>query len=210
MYLIAGLGNPGAKYFSTRHNIGFRVIDALTEYFRLDKFIHEERFLSAKAYYKDNVVILMKPLTYMNLSGIAIKEFFDKFEIPITSLDKLLVIYDDVNIDFGTIRIRPSGSDGGQNGIKSVIYEMQSEDIPRLRAGINNQTELEKIKAEGGSLADFVLSEFNDEETQALGKVTEVCRDAVLCFIENGIKDSMNMYNGSVFDIGKQEKDNPN
>jgi PTH1 family peptidyl-tRNA hydrolase len=210
MYLIAGLGNPGAKYFSTRHNIGFRVIDALAEYFTIDKFIHEEHFLAAKADYKDNVVILMKPLTYMNLSGIAIKGFYDRFEIPITSLDKLLVIYDDVNIDFGTIRLRPSGSDGGQNGIKSVIYKMQSEDIPRLRIGINKQTELEKIKAEGGSLADYVLSEFNDEETKALGKVTEACRDAVLCFIEKGIKESMNTYNGSVFDIDKQENDNPN
>ena len=212
MYLIVGLGNPGTKYFSTRHNIGFRVIDALAEFFRTDKFIHEERFLAAKADYKDNVVILMKPLTYMNLSGIAIKEFVDRFETP---FDKILVIYDDVNIDFGTIRLRPSGSDGGQNGIKSVIYEMLSEDIPRLRVGINNQTGLEKIKAEGGSLADFVLSGFNEEETKALGKVTEVSRDAVLCFIEKGIKESMNIFNGNIFGSDKKENDkvendNPN
>lgn len=206
MYLIAGLGNPGAKYFNTRHNIGFRVIDALAEFFRTDSFIHEEHFLAAKADYKDNVVILMKPLTYMNLSGIAIKEFTDKFEIP---AEKILIVYDDVNIDFGTVRIRPSGSDGGQNGIGSVIYEMQSEDIPRLRVGINNQTELEKIKTEGGSLADFVLSEFNEEETKALGKVIEVCKDAVLFSVENGIKEAMNIYNKNIFDTGTEEN-NPN
>jgi len=206
MYLIAGLGNPGAKYFNTRHNIGFRVIDALAEFFKTDKFIHEEHFLAAKADYKDNIVILMKPLTYMNLSGIAIKEFTDKFEI---APENILVIYDDVNLDFGTIRLRPSGSDGGQNGISSVIYEMQSEDIPRLRAGINNHTELEKIKSEGGSLADFVLSEFTTEETKALSKITEVCRDAVLCCIEKGIKEAMNAFNGNIFDTGKEEN-NPN
>src|SRR5438034_1946465 len=159
MYLIAGLGNPGAKYFNTRHNIGFRVIDALADFFKTERFVHEENFLAARADYKDNIVILLKPLTYMNLSGFAIKEFTDKFEIP---LENIIIVYDDVNLDFGTIRLRPSGSDGGQNGISSVIYEMQSEDIPRLRAGINNQTELEKIKTEGGSLADYVLSEFKN------------------------------------------------
>ena len=191
MYLIAGLGNPGAKYFNTRHNIGFRVIDALAEYFRIESFKHEEHFLASLAEYKENVVILMKPLTYMNLSGIAIKEFTDKFEIP---LKNMIIVYDDVNLDFGTIRLRPSGSDGGQNGISSVIYEMQSEDIPRLRAGINNQTELEKIKSEGGSLADYVLSEFTKEEEKALGKITEVCRDAVLCYIDKGISEAMNTF----------------
>jgi PTH1 family peptidyl-tRNA hydrolase len=202
MYLIAGLGNPGLKYFNSRHNIGFIVIDKLAGFFKMDKFISEQHFLAGKAEYKDNIVILMKPLTYMNLSGIAIKEFSDKFEIPV---ENILVIYDDVNLDFGTIRMRPSGSDGGQNGIKSVIYEMQREDIPRLRVGINNQTEMEKVRAEGGSLADYVLSDFTEEEKKVLDKVTDAARDAALGFIDPGINETMNIHNRNVLDSNTGE-----
>src|SRR5437667_12198497 len=113
MYLIAGLGNPGAKYHNTRHNIGFIVIDKLAQFFKAGGFVQEELFLAAFAEYKEKTAVLMKPLTYMNLSGRAVKEFSDRYEIP---KENILIVYDDVNLSFGTLRMRPCGSDGGQNG----------------------------------------------------------------------------------------------
>jgi PTH1 family peptidyl-tRNA hydrolase len=194
MYLIAGLGNPGIKYHSTRHNIGFMVIDKLAGFFKIKSFKSEELYMAAMANYNENIVILMKPMTYMNLSGKAVKEFSDRFEIP---KENILVVYDDVNLNFGTMRIRQAGSDGGQNGIKSVIYEFETEEIPRLRIGIKNDAELEKVKNEDGSydLAGYVLDEFSGSEAKELDKVVTAATGAVLSFISIGIKETMNTYN---------------
>lgn len=192
-YCIIGLGNPGAKYFNTRHNIGFIVIDRLAEFFRIESFILENNYLYATALYNDKKIVLLKPVTYMNLSGRAVKEFYNQHEIlP----ENTLIIYDDVNLDFGVLRMRPSGSDGGQNGIKSVIYEMETEEIPRLRVGIKNETDLEKVKTdEGYDLAEFVLSEFNSDEAQNVEAVTGAALKAVLSFINDGIDAAMNLHN---------------
>ena len=199
MYLITGLGNPGSRYTNTRHNIGFVIIDRLAEFFKINSFILENNYLYAEASYKNNQVVLMKPLTYMNASGKAVKSFYDKYELK---TENTLIIYDDINLDFGVLRMRPSGSDGGQNGIKSVIYEMETDEIPRLRIGIGNNNEFEKTKAEDEYvLADFVLSEFTIDEAKSVGKVTEAARDAVLTFIEHGIKETMNKHNKRVIDI---------
>jgi PTH1 family peptidyl-tRNA hydrolase len=194
MYLIAGLGNPGIKYQNTRHNIGFMVIDKLAGFFKIKSFKSEELYLAAMADYNENIVILMKPMTYMNLSGRAVKEFSDRFEIP---KENILVVYDDVNLNYGTMRIRPAGSDGGQNGIKSVIFEFESEEIPRLRIGIRNEEELEKVKNEDGSydLAEYVLNEFSGSEAKELDKVVTAATGAVLSFISTGIQETMNNYN---------------
>ena len=196
MYLIVGLGNPGLKYFNTRHNIGFTVIDKIAEFFKITHYTEESDYLYAVSQFRDKQVVLMKPLTYMNASGRAVKEFFDKYEV---SLENILIIYDDVNLDFGVLRMRPSGSDGGQNGIKSIIYEMQTEEIARLRIGIRNFEEMEKLKTDDDfDLADYVLSEFTDDEIKISGSVIEASKDAALSFVEHGIKETMNRHNKDV------------
>ena len=196
MYLIAGLGNPGTKYHNTRHNIGFMVIDKLADFFKTPLNAKEELFMAGLAEYNDEKVVLLKPMTYMNLSGRAVKDFSERFEVP---KEKILVVYDDVNLEFGTLRTRPSGSDGGQNGIKSVIYEFESEEIPRLRIGIKTETELEKVKTEDGSydLAEYVLDEFSAGETKDLDKIVTAAKDAVLSFVKDGIGETMNNFNKS-------------
>lgn len=197
-YCIAGLGNPGARYFNTRHNIGFITIDRLAEFFKIESFMMEDHYLYAIAEYNGKNIALLKPLTYMNLSGKAVKTFCEKHNIK---NENTLIIYDDINLDFGVLRMRPSGSDGGQNGIKSVIYEMQSEDIPRLRIGVWNDDEFEKTKIEDGyNLAEFVLSDFVEDEMNNLDKVTEAAKDAVLLYAGKGIKEAMNKYNKRVLE----------
>lgn len=201
MYLIVGLGNPGARYHNTRHNAGFLVIDKLAEFFKIETFKFENNFLYAVTDYNDKQdnkiqVVLMKPLTYMNLSGEAVKYFYDKYEIE---KENILIIYDDVNIDLGTLRLRPSGSDGGQNGIKSIIYHMETDEIPRLRFGIKCGEEFEVLRAkEDFSLAEYVLQPFEENELELFKRSIERAKDAVISFINNGIKESMNLYNGII------------
>ncbi|MGH2574147.1 MAG: aminoacyl-tRNA hydrolase [Ignavibacteria bacterium] len=197
-YCIAGLGNPGKRYLNTRHNIGFKVIDRLKEFFKINSSLSENNYQFVTAEYESKIIMLIQPLTYMNSSGTALKEFTEKNKIP---LENILIVYDDVNLDFGTIRIRPSGSDGGQKGMHSIIYEIQSENIPRLRIGIRNLAELEKFRIVSNyNLADYVLSEFTADERTSLDKILDASRDAVLCFIEYGIKDAMNKFNRNILD----------
>lgn len=203
MYLIVGLGNPGSGYHNTRHNAGFLVIDKLAEFFKIETFEFEENYLYAVTDYavtdhKDKQVVLMKPLTYMNLSGKAVREFYERYEI---SKENILIVYDDVNLDLGVLRLRPNGSDGGQNGIKSVMYEMESDEISRLRFGIRQGEDFEKIKAEDGfSLADYVLSGFDENELDTLEKTVGRAKDAVLSYINIGINDTMNLFNRNILD----------
>ena len=193
VYCIVGLGNPGARYHSTRHNIGFIVIDKLAEFFKIESFEFEDNYLYAVSQYKEKQVVLLKPLTYMNASGLAVREFYDKYDIE---AGNMLIVYDDVNLDFGVLRLRPSGTDGGQNGIKSVIFEMGTEEIPRLRIGIRFEQEFQKTGLDPDyRLADYVLSEFTDEEAENLDKVTDTARAAILSFIDEGIAGSMNEFN---------------
>ncbi len=198
LYLIVGLGNPGARYHNTRHNAGFFVIDKLAEFFKIETFEIEDNYFYAVTDYKDKQVVLLKPLTYMNLSGKAVKEFFDKYEI---SKDNILIVYDDINIDLGVLRIRAGGSDGGHKGIKSVVYEMETDIIPRLRFGIRPGGDFEKIRSlEGFNLADYVLTGFHKNELESLEKVVETAKDAVLSFIDNGIQETMNSFNRNVLE----------
>lgn len=188
-----GLGNPGARYHSTRHNFGFIAIDKLAGFFKIESFELEDNYLYAVCEYKEKQIVLLKPLTYMNASGLAVKDFYNKYEIE---AGNMLIVYDDVNLDFGVLRMRSSGTDGGQNGIKSIIYEMGTEEIPRLRVGIRNEAEFQKIGPDSDySLADYVLSEFTDEESENLDKVIDTVQSAVLSFIDRGIAGSMNEFN---------------
>lgn len=196
-YCIVGLGNPGLKYFNTRHNLGFRVIDKLAEFFKIEKFTDGEIFQASLVEYKQKNLILVKPLTYMNASGKAVKLLAERFEI---TPEKFLIIYDDVNLDYGVLRLRPGGSDGGQNGMASVIYEMMTEDIPRLRIGIKNEEELGKLKNDAGEtdLAEFVLSPFTENELKDLDKIIYESKNAVLYYIDEGITAAMNDFNKNV------------
>ena len=180
------------------------VIDRLAEFFKIKSFKTDTNFEAAAVKRNEEVLVLMKPLTFMNLSGLALKEFTSRFSIP---GEDILVIFDDVNLDFGTIRIRPSGSDGGQKGMHSIIYEMQYENIPRLRIGIRNSEELEKFSFGGRTdLADYVLSEFLPDETKKLGFLLDKSKDAVLSFVDAGVKETMNIFNKNFL---KEENTNP-
>jgi PTH1 family peptidyl-tRNA hydrolase len=214
--LIVGLGNPGNKYRHTRHNIGFLVLDKLAKFFKIKSSETEDDYEFAVKEYKDTTIVLMRPLTFMNRSGFAVREFFENYEI---SGENVLIVYDDVNLDFGTIRLRPSGSDGGHKGMQSVIYEMHTEDIPRLRIGIKNPAELEKFELkltpeapeqnhesmsevhEGKyDLAEYVLSNFTDDEIQKMDIILDFSKDAVLSFIGHGIEETMNKFNKNVLE----------
>ena len=198
MNLIVGLGNPGNKYKNTRHNIGFLIIDKLAEFFKINSFRSEDDYLLADTEYKSHTVALLKPQTFMNLSGVAVKEFYERYEVE---AEDMLIVYDDLNLDFGTLRMRPSGSDGGQKGIQSVIYHMETEFIPRLRIGIRNDEELEKFKYDDKyDLAEFVLSGFTPGELEQIGKITDASVNAVLSLIENGLRDTMNNFNKNILE----------
>lgn len=193
VYCIAGLGNPGARYHDTRHNIGFMAIDKLAEFFKINSFEFEDNYLYAVYEYKEKQVVLLKPLTYMNASGLALKSFYDKYELK---TENMLIVYDDVNLDFGVLRMRPSGTDGGQNGMRSIIYEMGTEAIPRLRIGIRNEEVLQKVGDESGfTLADYVLSGFTDAESENMDKVMGASQAAILSFLDEGISEAMNRFN---------------
>ncbi len=193
MKLIVGLGNPGRRYFYTRHNVGFMVIDKLAEFFKIKSFKTDTNFEAALAKHGGEVLVLMKPLTYMNLSGLALKEFTSRFSV---AGEDILIVFDDVNLDLGAIRMRPWGSDGGQKGMHSIIYEMQDENLPRLRIGIRNPEEIEKFSVGGKTnLTDYVLTEFTPSEMKKLEIVLEKTRNAVLSFLDKGIKETMNTFN---------------
>jgi PTH1 family peptidyl-tRNA hydrolase len=184
-YLVAGLGNPGREYRSTRHNVGFLFLDRLainnnTDFSRM-KF--ESLFTTAP--YKENNLILIKPVTFMNLSGKAVKSCSKFFKI---TNQHIVVAYDDVDLPMGTIRIRPGGSSGGHKGMKSIIDSLRTENVPRIRIGIGRPPG--RMEA-----ADYVLQRFSKEEMEILEPVLDTCVKAVYDIIDNGIEFAMNKYN---------------
>lgn len=186
-YLIAGLGNPGKEYGSTRHNVGFMVIDALAE--RLQASLHAgkgEYRLSDPAPIPGGAreVVLLKPLTYMNNSGVAVREVVQYFKFE---LRHILIILDDFELPFGTLRIRAKGSDGGQKGLRSIIQHLGTNAFTRLRLGIGN--------ALNQNATHFVLSQFSKAERQALPDLVEKAADAALDFCAHGASYAMNHYN---------------
>ena len=176
MYLIVGLGNPGKKYELTRHNIGFLILDKFASKKNLH-FKKKENYQYVEGSTGSSTFFLLKPITYMNLSGIAVSEFLSKINIP---LENMLVIVDDVNLELGKIRLRKSGSDGGHNGLKSIIYHLESNQFPRLRFGIGNKFE--------GELAEYVLSKFSDEELSSINYSLEFSIELIENFIHGGYK----------------------
>ena len=183
-YLIAGLGNIGTDYVHTRHNIGFEVADALAlyakEFFSPERYAHRCEFK-----FKGRTLVLIKPSTYMNLSGKAVNYWLQSEKIP---PEKLFVVTDDIALPFGTIRIRSKGSDGGHNGLSSIIESINSSNFARLRFGIGN--EFSK-----GKQSDYVLGKWNDEERKLLSERIVKTTDAIKSFATIGISRTMNAYN---------------
>lgn len=184
MYIIAGLGNPGKKYENTRHNLGFIVLDQLAK--ELGVKIDKSKFKSLICETKigDEKVILVKPQTFMNNSGEALREIVNFYKID---PENLMVIYDDVDIPLGRIRIRQGGSAGSHNGMRSILYHLEFENFPRIRVGIG--------KDDRGELMDYVLSGFKKDEVEPLEKACLRARDAAISYVKEGIDMSMNRFN---------------
>ncbi|QSZ27471.1 aminoacyl-tRNA hydrolase [Aceticella autotrophica] len=183
MFIIAGLGNPGREYEGTRHNMGFETIDILSHELNIDVSMLKFKSLMGIGSYKGEKIILLKPQTFMNLSGEAIYEIVNFYKIP---LSNLIVIYDDINLDVGYIRIRQKGSAGGHNGMKSIIYLLNSEDFPRIRIGIGKPE---------NDLTGYVLRKFDKEDEKLIKGALLKASKAVLDIIENGVEHAMNMFN---------------
>ena len=184
-FLIVGLGNIGAEYVNTRHNIGFKVVDFLAKKEGLN---FETVKLGAVAEYKfkGRTFFLLKPNTYMNLSGKAVKYWMDKENIP---LENILIITDDLNLSFGAIRIRKKGSDGGHNGLKSIQASLNTTDYNRFRFGISD--EFKK-----GKQVDYVLGEWDDTEKTALPERLEMASEIIKSFGTAGLENTMTIFNG--------------
>ena len=183
--MVVGLGNPGDNYVDTRHNVGFKVIDLLAK--RNNIRVNKIKFKSSygEGFIGNKKVILTKPLTYMNNSGIALREIRQFYKLPI---ENLIVIVDDVDIGFSDIRIRKRGSAGSHNGLKSVIYHLQDERFPRIKIGIGQ-------KGQYQDLADFVLSKFSKKESPIINHSIGIAAKAVETMINDGIDNAMNKYN---------------
>ena len=184
-YLIVGLGNEGLDYVNTRHNIGFKILNDFAKHYNVE---YESRKLGSLAIYKfkGRTFFLLKPNTFMNLSGKAVKYWVDKENIP---LDNLLIIADDLNLPFGTIRLKTKGSDGGHNGLKDIQEKLNTIKYNRLRFGISD-------KFLKGRQVDYVLGQWTDEEFLIIQNQLEKIRNVLLSFVMSGVNSTMNQYNG--------------
>ncbi len=185
MYIIVGLGNPGKKYDLTRHNVGFEAIDRLSEKFGISVNKIKYKALLGEGVIAGEKVILVKPQTYMNLSGETVHAICNFYQLP---MENLIVIFDDVDTDFGKIRIRKKGSAGTHNGMRHIIYLLQKDDFPRIRIGIGRSLKLE--------LKDFVLQKFSKAEMVEMNETLDKVANAVVTIIEEGTDSAMNRYNG--------------
>ena len=184
MYIIAGLGNPERKYDGTRHNVGFAVVDILAKEYGIDLTEKKFKAIYGKGRIGEEKVILAKPLTYMNLSGKALQYWMRKLSIP---QDRVIVILDDLNIPFKSIRIRPNGADGGHNGLKNINEVLGNQNYARIRIGIGGDFKR-------GRQVNFVLGKWNKEEEQDLPEIIAHAAKAVLAFGTLGITETMNQY----------------
>lgn len=184
MFLIVGLGNPGKEYENTRHNIGFDAIDKIAGKYNIElnrikfKGVFGEGFINGKK------VILLKPTTYMNLSGESIREVINFYKI---SNEEVIVIYDDISLEVGRLRIREKGSHGGHNGIKSIIANLGSDVFPRVKIGVG---------APKGNLVSHVLGKFSEDEIEILRETIKASSDAVSIILKSDTKEAMNKLNG--------------
>lgn len=191
IYLLAGLGNPGRQYADTRHNIGFRTMDSLVERLLAGNKPMPRMQMRAVTYdfrYEGRRIVIVKPQTYMNESGSAVAALVKFYKIP---LENIMVANDDVDLPFGTLRLRPSGGSAGQKGIASIIERLGTQEFPRLRVGID--------RPPGNQLAAaYVLERFSRSEEKALPEILARAADAMLAFVTEGLNTAMNRFNGPV------------
>jgi peptidyl-tRNA hydrolase, PTH1 family len=186
-FLVVGLGNPGRQYRDTRHNIGFQLVDKLAERLEVGFSRLQFRALLTDTRHAGRRIFLAKPQTYMNESGVAIGSVIRFFKVP---LGNLLVVNDDVDLPFGTIRLRPKGGSAGQKGVESIIDRLGTQDFPRLRLGVG--------RPPGRMLAAaYVLQNFSKEEMEFLPQILDRAAEAALLFITHGLDEAMNKYNAS-------------
>ena len=185
---MVGLGNPGSKYEFTRHNIGFRTVDSLAQDIEVEfKKVKSYYSLISRGMINNQKVILIKPQTFMNLSGRAVSKVVSYYKIP---LQDLLIVYDDLNLELGQIRIRKKGSAGGHKGIESIMQYLNSEEIPRLRIGIGNP-----LVNFNFNCVSYVLSNFNNDKKDKIGEVIKLSTEAIKIVIEYGFEKAMRKYN---------------
>lgn len=186
MFLIAGLGNPGRQYEKTRHNMGFDTIDELIDRYRIPQGGIAHKAMYGKGMIAGEKVLAVKPLTYMNLSGESLRECVNYYKLDPET--QMIVIYDDIDLEPGQIRIRKKGSAGGHNGIKSIIAQLGTQNFYRIKVGVG-------AKPKGWDLADYVLGRFSSDERIAVDKAIEEAADAVEMILKDGIEAAMNHYN---------------
>lgn len=196
MYIIVGLGNPGKKYENTKHNVGFITLDFLADKnnIKINKIKHKA--LVGEGTISGQKVLLVKPQTFMNLSGNSVKEVMDYYKVDI---ENLIVIYDDVDIPMGRLRVRKKGSAGTHNGMRSIIYDLQEDGFPRVRIGIGGDRKM--------SLAGYVLGGFGKEEKSTMEDTVKKAAMAIECMIEKGIDIAMGEYNIKPSAEGEAKKD---
>lgn len=184
MYIIVGLGNPGKQYENTRHNIGFITVEQLAEKHKISVTKIKHKALVGEGRISDQKVLLVKPQTFMNLSGNSVRELLDYYKEDVANL---VVIYDDVDIPAGKVRIRKKGSAGTHNGMRSIIYDIQSDQFARIRIGIGGERKM--------ALDRYVLGGFTKEEKPLLQEAVTIAVNALECIVQKGIDKAMNEYN---------------
>ena len=186
MYIIAGLGNPGRKYVGTRHNMGFEVIDTVAAKYKIE--IKKAKFnaLYGEGTIEGEKVVLIKPQTFMNLSGESVRDFKQWYK---TDNSQIIIIYDDVSLPVGKMRIRPKGSAGGHNGLKSIIYQLATDEFPRIKIGVGSPENPDY------DLADYVLGKFTKTEVETLIPIAIKAADAVGEIIKSGVQKAMSVFN---------------
>jgi PTH1 family peptidyl-tRNA hydrolase len=185
MFLVAGLGNPGEEYAATPHNMGFLVVDRLAARYGIRLTRKECQALVGQGTIRSKTVLLVKPQTYMNLSGVAIKPLMEKNEIPLADF---VLVYDDLDLPWSSLRVRPHGSPGGHNGIKDVVAKLGTQEFPRVRLGVHPGHPLPSGK-------DYLLSRFNRQQTETLDAFVDLAADATESIIAEGVESSMAKFN---------------
>lgn len=184
MFIIVGLGNPGKEYDKTRHNAGFMAIDALADKYGISVDKKQFKGLTGRGIIAGQQVLLVKPTTFMNLSGESVRQAFDFYK---PEIDQVLILFDDISLPIGQLRVRKKGSAGGHNGIKSIIAHLGSQDFPRIKIGVGGPGQKD--------LVNHVLGHFNKEESKIMEEAVKETTDAVECFLMEGPDRAMNLYN---------------
>jgi PTH1 family peptidyl-tRNA hydrolase len=189
-YLLIGLGNPGREYANNRHNFGFMLIDRLAVRLNARGMKVQSKAIVMNAAYEERKLILAKPQTYMNLSGQSVQGLIHFYKIPLTNV---MILSDDLDLPFGTIRIRAAGGPGGQRGLSSILEKLGTKDVPRLRLGIGRPP---------GRMdpANYVLQSFSRNDMQAISEILDRAADATLTFVTDGLEKAMNKFNAGIKD----------